>query len=215
MTASRPATLLLATTNVDKIREMRQLLSDLPVRLVTLADLPRVPEPEETGLTFAENARQKAQFYAQRLSPLAAPASTRTLTLAEDSGLEIDALGGEPGVRSARFLGPDATYPERFEEIYRRLRATPGAPSTARFVCAVAVVENGQLQFETVGTVEGCIADRPSGGGGFGYDPIFWYPPLDATLAAVSPQDKATVSHRGTALRTVSNWLRSQQFSRT
>jgi XTP/dITP diphosphohydrolase len=215
VTAARPVTLLLATTNVDKIGEMRQLLSDLPVRLVTLADLPREPEPEETGLTFAENARQKAQFYARRLSALIAPASARTLTLAEDSGLEIDALGGEPGVRSARFLGPHATYPQRFEEIYRRLRAAPDAPWTARFVCAVAVVENGQFQFETVGTVEGRIADRPSGGGGFGYDPIFWYPPLAATLAEVSRHDKATVSHRGAALRGLAHWLRSQQFSRT
>src|ERR1051325_2656759 len=118
-------TLLIATTNPGKLREIRALMADVPVRLVSLADVPRVDEPEETGTTFEENARLKAHYYA---------AHSGLWTVAEDSGLVIDALDGEPGVRSARFLRPDATYEERFAEIYRRLQAGGGGPRTARFV---------------------------------------------------------------------------------
>src|SRR5262245_21783421 len=123
--------LLVATTNPGKIREIRELLMDAPVTLLGLADLPPIEEPEETGATFEENARLKALYYAARAGSNP-PGSDPLLTVAEDSGLVVDALGGEPGVRSARFLRPDATYPERFAEIYSRLGERPAAVRTAR-----------------------------------------------------------------------------------
>ena len=199
--------LVVATTNPGKLREIRDLLAGVPVTFVGLADMPPVEEPEETGVTFEENARLKALYYDTHLSP--APAS-RTLTVAEDSGLVIDALDGEPGVRSARFLGADASYPERFAEIFRRLAERPHQPRTARFVCAVAVVENGRVIYETTGTVEGEIAAAPSGTGGFGYDPIFYYPPYGSTLADVTQEEKIRVAHRGIAFRALASWLESE-----
>src|ERR671937_2798055 len=161
-------TLLVATTNQGKLREIRQLMSGVPVRLLGLAALAPIDEPEETGATFEENARLKAQYYA---------AHSGLWTVAEDSGLAIDALSVEPGVKSARFLRADATYPERFAEIFRRLKAHSDRPRTARFVAALASVDNGRLVYETTGIVEGEIADSPRGHGGFWYDPVFLYSP--------------------------------------
>lgn len=190
----------MATTNAGKLREIRGMLADVPVVLETLADRPRVqaqPPPEETGATFAENARLKALYY---------EAASGVPTVAEDSGLEIDALGGAPGIHSARFGGVERTYPEKFALIYRQLQHTLGRPladapetqRTARFVCAVALVEKGVVQFETCGTIEGLISPTPRGAGGFGYDPIFFYPPFGCTLAEAGPR-KAEVSHRAKA----------------
>ena len=163
--------LLIATTNRGKLREITGLLSDAPFEIVTLVEWPDLPAPEETGSTFEENAREKALYYG---------AATGKLTVAEDSGLEIDALGGAPGIMSARFGGPDATYPERFALIYEALRARGALDSPARFVCALALTHDGRILFETRGIVEGRIAPEPKGKGGFGYDPIFFYPPLGA-----------------------------------
>lgn len=191
--------LLLATTNPNKVREIRGILADAPVELLTLSDFPPIPEPDETGVTFQENARLKAHYYAE-LHPMT--------TVAEDSGLVVDALGGEPGVRSARFLRPDATYAERFAEIFRRLAERRDAPRTARFVCAVAVVRGGNVIFETTGTVEGEISDAPRGSGGFGYDPIFYYPPYGSTFGEVTEERKLAVAHRGAAFRELADWLR-------
>jgi XTP/dITP diphosphohydrolase len=136
-------------------------------------------------------------------------AHTGELTVAEDSGLEIDELGGAPGIESARFGGPDSTYAEKFDLIYRRLRANgPGdaAGSPARFVCALALVRDGQILFESRGVVEGRIAPEPRGSGGFGYDPIFFYPPFGCTLAEAGDR-KAAVSHRGEAFRALRGFL--------
>lgn len=191
-------TLLVATTNPGKLREIRQLMSGVPVRLVSLADLPPIDEPEETGATFSANALLKAQYYAGR---------TGRWTVAEDSGLVIDALGGDPGVTSARFLRADASYPERFAEIYRRLDAHPDRPRTARFIAALASVDDGKLVYETSGVIEGEIADSPRGGGGFGYDPIFLYPPYGRTLAEVTDPEKIAVAHRGIAFRRFADWI--------
>jgi len=191
-------TLLVATTNPGKLREIRALMAGVPVHLIGLADVPPIEEPEETGTTFDENARLKARYYA---------AQTGLWTVAEDSGLVIDALDGEPGVRSARFLRPDATYAERFEEIYRRLNARPGRPRTARFVAALASVDRGEVVYETTGIIEGEIAEWPSGSGGFGYDPIFFYRPYGKTLADVSEADKIAVAHRGVAFRNFAAWV--------
>ena len=187
--------LLLATTNLNKVREIRPLLADLPIELVTLADVAPVPEPEENGATFWENARIKALAYAQ---------ATGQIGVAEDSGLEIDALGGEPGVHSARFLGAATPYADRFAEIFRRLGTRP---REARFVTALAVARGPDVLFETETTIAGCIADAPAGDHGFGYDPIFWYPPFRCTTAQLTDAHKASVSHRARAFRDLHRWL--------
>ena len=191
--------LLVATTNPNKLREIRPLLETPgqgePHQLVTLRDLAPVPEPEETGATFWENARIKALAYA---------AATGLTTVAEDSGFVVDALDGEPGVRSARFLGPSATYEERFAEIYRRLA---GQSSSARFVTALAVAKGDRVLFETETSIEGAVAPSPRGHHGFGYDPIFWYPPFGRTTAELTDQEKAVVSHRARAFRDLRGWL--------
>ena len=210
--------LLVATTNPDKLREIRRILGHLPVEIMTLRDMAPVPEPEETGGTFDENAHLKALYYdAAVLAALAPhragergsdPAQARPrYTVAEDSGLVIDALDGEPGVHSARFLRPDATYPERFSEIYRRLDEAPSRGRSARFVCALAVVHAGTVVYETTGTIEGSIADAPRGVAGFGYDPVFYYPPYGRTLGDVTEETKLRVAHRGEAFRRWAVWL--------
>jgi len=200
--------LLLATTNPDKVREIRGILGHLPVELLTLRDFSVVPEPEETGATFQENARLKALHYDAAVAKAAATVPcVPVCTVAEDSGLVIDALDGEPGVQSARFLRPDASYPERFAEIYRRLAARPSAPRSARYVCAVAVVCARTVVYETTGVVEGEIAPAPRGERGFGYDPIFYYPPYGRTLAEATGEEKARVAHRGRAFRQLADWL--------
>ena len=190
--------LLVATTNQHKLTEIQELLAGLPVRIETLAAFPTIEEPEETGTTFAENARIKATYYSQR---------TGRSAVAEDSGLEIDALDGEPGIRSARFNGE--SYPEKFAAIYDRLRARGSTGSTARFVCALAVADGSRVTFEARGVIEGRIADRPSGEAGFGYDPIFFYPPYARTLAEVPAKEKAAVSHRGQAFRALRTHLQA------
>jgi len=204
-----PVTLLVATTNADKAREIARLLGDVAVSLLTLADGPAVPEPIESGDTFEANARLKADYYDRTVGAALRTArpGVRLLTVAEDSGLAIDALGGEPGIYSARFLSPTATYPERFAAIQSRLAERPEAPRTARFVCALAVGEGGRIVFETRGTIEGVIAAHARGGAGFGYDPIFEYPPFGKTLAEVSEADKLAVAHRGHAFRSLAAWL--------
>ena len=190
---------LLATTNEGKIREIRALLSGLPIELVGLEACPGIAPPEETGVTFAENARLKALHYS-RASGMPA--------IADDSGLEIDAMSGAPGIESARFGGADTTYPQKFVMIYDALRAA-GAPESpaARFVCAVALAEGDAVTTEARGTIDGYIAPQPAGTGGFGYDPIFFYPPYGCTLAEVSPERKDAVSHRGAAFRRLREFL--------
>ena len=199
---AKRAPLLLATTNQDKLREILALLGDLPVDLKTLKDFPRVTQAEETGATFAENARQKALHYAK---------ATGMMTMAEDSGFEVEVLNCEPGIYSARYLRPDATYQERFDAIYKAVNKAAGkAPSqnrAARFVCTLALVSDSKILFETKGVVEGQLADKPSGTHGFGYDPIFCYPPYGKTFAEVSAERKTAVSHRGEAIRALRSHL--------
>jgi XTP/dITP diphosphohydrolase len=207
--ASSPDTLLLATTSLDKIQEIRGVLTNIPYSLLTLKDMPPVAEPDETGLTFGENARLKATYYAAKLvDPLGGDKRQAVLTVAEDSGLVVDVLHGEPGVRSARFLGPDASYPDRFVELNKRLDAKPDKPRTARYICALTVIRDGKVVYETTGAVQGEIAKDATGTGGFGYDPIFYYPPYQKTLAEVSQTEKLAVAHRGHAFRRLAEWLR-------
>ena len=187
---------LIATTNLDKLGEISSILQGLPVDIRTLAAFPGFTEHVETGMTFAENARGKALHYAS---------ASGLATVAEDSGLEIDALDGAPGIHSARFNGD--TYPERFRTLYRQLDVRAARDSAARFVCALAMVRGTEVVFEARGTVEGLIAPEPRGEGGFGYDPIFFYPPYGRTLAEVSRDEKAAVSHRGQAFRRLREFL--------
>jgi XTP/dITP diphosphohydrolase len=190
--------LLIATTNPGKIREIRLVLEGVPRRLLTLADVAPVAEPEETGRTFAENAALKARAYA---------AASGLPTVAEDSGLAIDAIGGRPGVESARY--PGDSYPEKFANLYRELEGH-ARPWTARFVCSLAFIEDpsgAEPTFVTEATVEGEVTSEPRGTHGFGYDPIFFYPPYGCTLAEVTGDRKLAVAHRGKAFRAFRAWL--------
>ena len=181
--------LLVATTNPNKLREIRPLLAGLACELVSLADVTPIPEPEETGGTFWENARIKALAYAE---------GSGLISIAEDSGLVIDAMDGGPGVLSARFMGVATPYPERFKEIFRRI---DGRNRAARFVTALAVARGNEILFETETTVEGEIARAAAGAHGFGYDPIFWYAPFQCTTAELPDSEKAVISHRARAFR--------------
>ena len=193
--------LVVATTNANKLREIRGILDGTGVSVDGVDAFPAVAEPEETGATFAENARQKAIYYSSVLGVTA---------VAEDSGLEIDGLGGEPGVQSARYGGlAAATYPQKFALVYAGLRARGAMGSPARFVCALAVANGADILYEARGTIEGRVNDSPKGDGGFGYDPIFFYPPLGLTLAELDEGAKASVSHRGQAFRQLREHLAS------
>lgn len=190
--------LLVATSNPNKVREIRGLLAGIDVDLTGLDAFPAVAEPAEHGRTFAENARAKAVYYSTMLGVAA---------VADDSGLEIDALNGEPGIHSARYGGESATYPEKFALLYERLRDVGALDSPARFVCALAVARGGQVLFEARGTIEGRVAETPRGRNGFGYDPMFYYPPLGRTLGELTDGEKALVSHRGRAFSQLREYL--------
>ena len=196
--------ILIATTNSGKLREIRQVLAGVPSKLLSLADVATNAQPEETGSTFRENAELKARYYA---------AASGRPTVAEDSGLAIDALDGRPGIGSARY--PGATYPDKFKGLYRELAAHP-RPWTARFVCSLCFVgapgpkpraPSLHVLFTTEATVEGEIAEAPRGAFGFGYDPIFYYPPYGCTLGEVDGDRKLAVAHRGKAFRKFREWL--------
>ena len=189
---------LIATTNQGKLREIRRILDGVPLMLKTLEDFPAMTAPEETGSSFAENARLKAFYYAR---------STGVPTLAEDSGFVVDALDGEPGIHSARYLREDASYDERFADIFRRLGESGASDRSARFVCALAVASGNDILFETRATVEGQLATAPAGSNGFGYDPVFLYPPYGKTFGEVSDDEKTAVSHRGQAIRAFRAYL--------
>jgi XTP/dITP diphosphohydrolase len=180
--------LVVATTNPGKTREITAILRGAPVELLTLSDFPPVPEPEETGLTFADNARLKALYYAGQLA---------AHCVADDSGIEIAALDGLPGVHSARWEGDD--YEVKFQRIGELLAAKGLQTSEARFVCHVALAGAGRILFEAEGIVRGTLAAEPRGEHGFGYDPIFYYPPFRRTLGEVPLEEKSRISHRGQA----------------
>ena len=194
--------LLLATTNPGKVREIRRALAGLPVKVFGLGDLPPGPSPRERGSSFLENARAKSLFYSRRWDGL---------TLAEDSGLEIDALAGAPGVRSARFSSPRPMDERNNLKVLRLLRGVPPAGRGARFVCVMVLARQGRVLKEIRGQVRGRIAPAPRGENGFGYDPLFYYPPLRRTFAELGPAEKNAVSHRGRALRKLVLHLRSSR----
>jgi XTP/dITP diphosphohydrolase len=185
--------LLIATRNPGKMREYRQLLKDAPFELVSLDDLGITEDVEETGETFEENARLKACTYA-RLGGI--------LTLSDDSGLEVDALGGEPGIRSARYGGnPNSTDQDRVRLLLSKLEGVPWEKRTARFRCVIVIYRPEGEAASVVGSVAGMIQYRPEGGEGFGYDPIFYLPSYGQTMAQLSLEEKNRISHRSDAAR--------------
>jgi XTP/dITP diphosphohydrolase len=197
----KPRELLIATGNAGKLREIRALLCDVPLRLVSLADFPSIQGVAETGSTFTENAALKALGYARQ---------ARVLTLADDSGLEVDALGGAPGVRSARYLGEHVSYADRVTALLTAMQDMESDSRTARFVCALAIASDKQeMLYTTEATCEGSIADAPRGSGGFGYDPIFMPHGFNETFGELPAAIKNAISHRGRALAKAREFLAS------
>ena len=191
-------TILVATTNPGKVRELRAML-DADVEWKDLEDFPGLGEVEEDGATFAENARKKATEYAR---------ATGLWTLADDSGLVVDALDGAPGVRSARFCGdiPPGTDRKVIDQrniarLLEMLAEVPAEERTARFMCFLCLASPERVLIETQGQVEGCIVDEPTGTNGFGYDPVFFVPNLGQTVAQLPDDEKNAISHRGNAIR--------------
>jgi len=179
-------TLVFATGNKNKVKEVEKLLPE-GVTLLSLSDIGVFEEFEETGITFEENSSGKALFYSK---------FTEFPVIAEDSGLEIDFFGGEPGVYSARYINPEMPYKERCEIILKRMKSAKGDKRTARFRCVACCVLKGEKVSHAEGKVEGEIALKQQGKDGFGYDPIFYYPPFKKTFAEISLEDKNLISHR-------------------
>ncbi len=192
--------LLLATSNAGKAREYRVLLAEVPFTITTPAEENLGGAAEETGSTFEENALLKARHFARR---------SGLFTLADDSGLEVDALGGEPGVRSARYAGPEATDQERVAFLLTKLEQIPWEQRTARFRCVIALVWPSGAEETVEGSCEGLISFRSKGYDGFGYDPVFYVPELGKTFAELDTATKNRLSHRGQAARKVAERLRS------
>jgi len=189
-----PMQLVLATNNEDKIREMKHLLEDLPVTILTRQDFLEFPDVDETGTTLEENARLKATTIAEFCD---LPA------LADDSGLEVDALDGAPGVYSSRYAGENVTYADNNRKLLKELEGVPPDRRTARFRC-VMVIDWGESETDVVeGIAEGVIADDIADGAGFGYDPVFYYPPKEKRFSRMSLEEKNSVSHRGKALQQI------------
>ena len=194
------ADLLLASQNLGKLGEMRTLVAGLPFHVVGPRDIGIEEAPDETGTTFLENAILKARYYSGR---------SGLLTVADDSGLSVDALEGGPGLYSARFGGEHASDADRNRLLLEKLRGVPPERRGARFTSAVAVVRDGRVLFEAQEDVEGLIADQTRGPHGFGYDPLFFYPPFGRTFGETAPADKDRVSHRGKAFARLRRFLES------
>ncbi len=194
-------TLLVASHNAGKVYELRDLLAGIPLSLISLENFPNVDEVNETGSTFAETAALKATGYARQ---------THLLTIADDSGLEVSALGNKPGVFSARYAGPGASDDERTRKLLAELQAQSSPHRRARFCCSVAIAdEEGNLLHISSGICEGKIADFPKGSGGFGFDPIFAPDGYDQTFAELKSEIKNQISHRARALVDAAEFLRS------
>ncbi len=198
------AKLLLATTNQGKVREIKSFLEDLPIAIQSLKELGQLDPFSETGKTFDENARGKSLFYSM---------NWEGLTLAEDSGLEIEALRGEPGVLSARYSGDQATDEKNNKMVLDRMKDMPSEKRKARFVSCMVLSQKGEVIKEIKESVEGSIAFEEKGTHGFGYDPLFYYLPLRKTFAELLQEEKNKVSHRGQALKKLKEFLLNYQGS--
>ena len=192
-------TLLIATRNQGKLREIKKLLDNLPVKIIDLSQYPSIETVEESGSTFTDNATLKASGYARQAG---------VLTLADDSGLMVDALDGAPGVHSARYAGEGASDGERTEKLLRALADVPQAQRTALFISVIAIAQNdGKIVNVSLGECEGQIAAEPLGAGGFGYDPIFIPAGSTLTFAQMESAEKDRISHRARALSKAAAFL--------
>lgn len=192
--------IIIASGNQHKIEEFRTLFTPLGIQVISMQECGQFEEPQETGTTFAANAVIKAEALCAQLG---------CAVISDDSGLEIDALNKEPGVYSARYLGHDTSYEIKNQNLIERV--ADQADRTCRFVCAIALARPDKPTEVFEGTVEGTVAFAPSGDKGFGYDPIFFYPPLGKTLAEASEEEKNEVSHRGKAMRLLMEYLRHEE----
>jgi len=194
---------IFATGNAGKMREIREILGDMDLEILSMKEAGIDLEIEENGATFEENAVIKAK---------AAAAHTKAVVLADDSGLEIDYLNKEPGIYSARYLGEDTSFSEKSRHLLGRLEGVPDEKRTARFVCAIAAVMPDGEVVTTLGTMEGRIGYREEGDNGFGYDPIFYVPEYGCTTAQLSEEQKNRISHRYRALKAMKEELRKRVF---
>ena len=197
----KPKRIVFATGNQDKMREIRMIMEDLEIPVISMKEAGVSADIVEDGSTFEENAMIKARAIAKMLP--------EDIVMADDSGLEIDFLNKEPGIYSARYLGEKTSYDIKNNKILERLKNVPAEKRTARFVCAVAAVFPGNKEVIGYGTMEGRIADHIAGENGFGYDPIFWLDDYGCTSAEISPEQKNELSHRGKALREVKKQLKA------
>lgn len=195
--------IIFATGNADKMREIKEILADMDVEILSMKEAGIVAQIEENGSTFEENALIKAKAVA---------AYTDDIVLADDSGLEVDYLNKEPGVYSARYMGENTSYEVKNRTILDRLSGVPKEKRTARFVCAIAAVLPDKQTLVTRETIEGYIGDAPAGTNGFGYDPIFYVDEYHCSTAELSEEQKNVISHRGKALRSMKKLLRQYGF---
>ena len=198
--------ILFATENTGKLREAAQILADTGAEVLPLSAAGVKSDPEENGETFEENALIKIRAAGEALRETEGYADA--VILADDSGLMIDAFGGEPGVHSARWLGHDTSYDIKNAKVLEMLAGKTGAERAARYVCAIAALLPDGRELVTVGTMEGVIAESPAGEGGFGYDPVFLVEEYGKTAAELTPDEKNAVSHRGKALEAMKDLLR-------
>lgn len=197
----KPKRIVFATGNQDKMREIRMIMEDLEIPVISMKEAGVSADIVEDGSTFEENAMIKARAIAKMLP--------EDIVMADDSGLEIDFLNKEPGIYSARYMGEKTSYDIKNNKILERLKDVPAEKRIARFVCAVAAVFPGNEEVIGYGTMEGRIADHIAGENGFGYDPIFWLDDYGCTSAEISPEQKNELSHRGKALREVKKQLKA------
>ena len=200
--------IVFATGNKDKMKEIRKILGDLDAQILSMKEAGVFEDVVEDGTTFSENAAIKASAIYKLLEEKDPEAAKETVVLADDSGLEVDYLGGEPGIYSARYLGKDTPYTEKNRIIIERLEGAEGEERSARFVCAIAACLPGGKMLGTIGKMEGRIGYEIAGENGFGYDPIFFLPEYGKTSAEISADEKNAISHRGKALREMEKLLR-------
>ncbi|WP_404444203.1 XTP/dITP diphosphatase [Sutcliffiella horikoshii] len=188
--------IIIATNNPGKVKDFEVIFEPKGFKVKSLADFPEIPDVEETGTTFEENALLKAEVVSAHLGKM---------VLADDSGLEVDALNGEPGVYSARYAGMDKDDQKNIQKVLHGLEGIADEKRTARFVCVLAVVDPEGEKFTVRGTCEGIIAGEPIGENGFGYDPIFYVQEKQKTMAQLSKEEKSEISHRGNAIKELTN----------
>lgn len=198
--------IIFATGNKNKVRECHEILRDVADEIISMKEAGLDPDIDENGKTFEENAMIKAKAV-HDLAP-------DCIVIADDSGLVVDALNGEPGIYSARYLGEDTSYDIKNAKILERMQGVPREKRTARFVCAMAVIMPDGDSFTKTGVMEGYIGDHAEGENGFGYDPIFFVEPQNCSTAVLSPDEKNAISHRGQAMRAIAEELkvRSSRF---